>query len=343
MPSVRRILVFRFSAMGDVAMTAPVLREFKEKYPETELIVVSRALFAPFYEGISGIKFHPIEPKGKHQGLFGLYTLFKELKAYQPDALADLHYNLRSRILTTFFRLSGISVAHLDKARSEKNELIRQKNKVLRPLKHMTERYADVFRELGFVFQLKNKLLKQPEKLEEQILSVIGPKNEKKWIGISPFAQHAQKVYPLDKMEQVLVQLADAGYQLFIFGGGTGEQQIAEKWTKLSSNIISIIGKLKLKEELALISNLDLMLSMDSAGMHMASLKGIPVLSIWGATHPFTGFLGYGQNLNNCVQVDLSCRPCSVYGNKICYRGDFACMHQLSIETILKKIADNIS
>ena len=342
MPAPRSILVFRFSAMGDVAMTAPVLREFKAEYPDTELIIVSRALFAPFFENIPGIRFHPIEPKGKHRGLAGLYRLFKELKAYQPHAVADLHFNLRSRTLSTFFRLIGITVAHLDKARSEKKTLTRKFNKVFTPLKPMVERYADVFRELGFAFRLKQQLLNTPEKLDEQILTISGVKQTQKWIGISPFAQHAQKVYPLNQMEKIVHQLAAEDHRLFIFGGGALEQQIAEKWAASSSNIISLIGKLGLKEELQLISNLDLMLSMDSAGMHMASLKGVPVISVWGATHPFAGFLGYGQDPENCVQLELGCRPCSVYGNKTCYRGDFACMIQLSEKKILQKIKDTI-
>lgn len=342
MSAPRSILVFRFSAMGDVAMTAPVIREFKAKYPTTEIIVVSRALFAPFYEDIKGLKFHAIDPKDKHKGLSGLFRLFRELKAYRPEAIADLHFNLRSRILSTFFRWSGIPIAQLDKAREEKKALTRKSNKVLQPLKPMVERYADVFRKLGFEFQLKNQLLGKVEKLNEQILHLKGSKKGEKWIGISPFAQHAQKVYPLNKMANIIRQLADEGHRLFIFGGGAQEQQIANKWAELSPNIISLIGKLKLSEELKLISNLDLMLSMDSAGMHMASLKGIPVVSVWGATHPFAGFLGYGQDLKNCVQLELSCRPCSVYGNKPCYRSDFACMTQLSEDIILQKIKDTI-
>jgi ADP-heptose:LPS heptosyltransferase len=144
-------------------------------------------------------------------------------------------------------------------------------------------------------------------------------------------------------METVLTALAAGGHRIFVFGGGQEEQQIAEKWSITTKNITSVIGKLNLSEELSLISNLDVMLSMDSSGMHLASLKGIPVVSVWGATHPNAGFLGYGQSLTNCVQIDLACRPCSIYGNKPCYRGDFACMNQLSESRIIQKISETIS
>ena len=76
-------------------------------------------------------------------------------------------------------------------------------------------------------------------------------------------------------------------------------------------------------------SHLDVMLSMDSANMHLASLTGIPVVSVWGATHPMAGFLGYNQDPENVIQIDLECRPCSIYGNKPCQRGDYACLQNI--------------
>jgi ADP-heptose:LPS heptosyltransferase len=77
---------------------------------------------------------------------------------------------------------------------------------------------------------------------------------------------------------------------------------------------------------------------MDSANMHLASIYGVPVVSIWGATHPFAGFYGWMQDVNNIVQADLYCRPCSVFGNKPCYRGDHACMQMITTEMLMQKI-----
>ena len=92
------------------------------------------------------------------------------------------------------------------------------------------------------------------------------------------------------------------------------------------------------RQELALISHLDCMVSMDSANMHLASLVGTPVVSIWGATHPYCGFLGWKQPYENIVQAELDCRPCSVFGDKPCYRKDYACMSAISPDTIIAKI-----
>jgi len=90
-------------------------------------------------------------------------------------------------------------------------------------------------------------------------------------------------------------------------------------------------------------SYLDVMLSMDSANMHLASLVNTEVISIWGQTHPYAGFLGWKQLPVNTIQCeDLACRPCSVYGNKECYRKDFACMNNILPETIINKILNCI-
>jgi len=343
MSQAAKILVLRFSAMGDVAMTVPVFKELLAKYPNLTLVVVSRKTFEPFFANIPRIEFHAFDPKSKHKGLFGIYRLFKELKSYKATALADLHENLRTRILRNLFRFTGIRIAILDKGRPEKEALTRKNHKQFFAIKATTQRYAEVFAGLGFPFSLKNTLTKQLEPLNTNVLKLSGKKGTQKWIGVSPFAQHAQKVYPLDKMETVLTALAAAGYLIFVFGGGQEEEKIAEKWAITTKNITSVIGKLNLGEELSLISNLDVMLSMDSSGMHLASLKGIPVVSVWGATHPNAGFLGYGQSLTNCIQVDLACRPCSIYGNKSCYRGDFACMNELSESHIIQKVLNTIS
>lgn len=327
-----KILVIRFSAMGDVAMTAPVMREFLEHYPEEQLLIVSRSTFEPFFKDIPSLQFLSFEPKGRHRGFFGLLKLFFELRSYNVAKVADLHNNLRSRILCLLFFLTGTETVSLNKGRSEKKRLTRQKNKVLVPLKLTVVRYVEVFEKLGFPFKLTNKLV--PKNTEKP--------HDEQWIGVSPFAQHIQKVYPLHKIENIVLELAQQGFKLFIFGGTVDEAAIAQDWESKNPNIKSLVKKITLTDELKFIEKLDVMLSMDSSGMHLASLKNVPVVSIWGATHPYAGFLGYGQSINDVVQLDLFCRPCSVYGNVPCYRGDFACMNNLPEQDVIDKVLDKL-
>ena len=317
---MKKILAYRFSAFGDVAMIVPVLKEFLAQNPDTEIVFVSRKNFADLFDGVERLTFRGVN-LDDYKGFFGLRKLALELKKeFQPDFVADLHNVLRTKILSFFFK----KTATLDKGRTEKKLLTRKENKVKKPLKPTTERYADVFRKLGFTLKLSHQLPKNSQ--------------QKSGIGFAPFAQHAGKMLPIEKSLE-LVKILSKNHPIYLFGGGKKEVEILSKWEQEVENVTSLAGKLSLKEELQKISELELMISMDSANMHLASLVGTRVVSVWGATHYFAGFLGYGQSENDIVEItDLACRPCSVFGNKPCFRGDYACLHQIEISEILKKI-----
>ncbi|WP_293889602.1 MULTISPECIES: glycosyltransferase family 9 protein [unclassified Sphingobacterium] len=333
----QRIIVTRFSAMGDVAMVASVLKEFCIRYPDVEIIMVSRPFFSPFFDGIKNLRFHVIEPKTIHKGFWGLFRLNKELAQYCPDAVADLHFNLRSRVLDLFFSLSGVKVKQLDKGREEKKALTREKNKIKVPLRLTVERYADVFRALGFKFELSHKLVPNLQDVPKAAFSMFANFDRKK-IGIAPFAQHRYKILSLVKMGQIIDHLTHHGYDVLLFGGGQEEFQVAQNWTESFPNTYNTIGKFTLREELDLISNLDLMVSMDSSGLHMASLMGVRCLSLWGATHPYAGFTGYGQELADCIQVEHPHRPSSVYGNKSCICDGVEAIDLITPEMVIERI-----
>ncbi len=342
MPQKGKIIILRFSAMGDVAMVASVLQEFAAQNPETALIMVSRDGFKSFFDDIPNLTFHPIYPKTTHKGIFGLFKLFKELLSYNSGAIADLHDNLRSRLLSVFFRLTPVKIKRIDKGRAEKSALTRKHHKILKPLKQTVERYADVFKSLGFNLQLSHRLKENVKEIPSNALSFFSNVGVKK-IGISPFAQHVYKVYPMAKMKAVIKELNALNYQIFIFGGGDEENRKAENWQQEFVNVKNLINKFTLGEELAIISNLDLMLSMDSSGMHMASLMGVPVISIWGPTHPYAGFLGYGQKIEDCIQIDHPARPTSIYGNKTCLCGVEACIDMIEPKVVVNKIIERLT
>ena len=337
MSSPAHILVIRFSAMGDVAMTVPVLKNALDQNPQLQITVVSNAFFAPLFEGLERCNFHPAYLKEKHKGAVGIYRLFKELKKIATfDAVADLHSVLRSSLLLTFFKLSGYKTAVIDKGRKEKKALTQKENKLLQQLPTSFQRYAQVLREVEINVQLNNSnpvYKKQPAPLSLQKILQEG----KKIIGIAPFAQHAEKMYPIEKIKAVVKTLA-ADNSILLFGGGANEAMILQQWADEIPSVHNMAGKFSFAEELSIISNLDAMLSMDSANMHLASLYAVPVISVWGATHPFAGFYGWGQALQNIVSTDLSCRPCSVFGNKPCWRGDHACMRQIKEQMVIDKI-----
>lgn len=324
--------------MGDAAMVVPVVDSLRKKYPQAQITVLTRKLFQSFYAHIEGIQFADFEPTGRHKGLKGLCLLSRELGRF--DLVADMHDVLRTKILRNLLALKGAKVKHIDKGRKAKKQLTRAKNKVFEPLTPTIERYLKVLTDLGLEVSMPAPYPHSPRPLNNIILEVCGERKQgEKWVGIAPFAQHSGKIYPVEKMFEVAKSLSgEGGIKLFIFGGGDSEAAVARQWESALENTVSIIGRLRIPQELDLISNLDTMVCMDSSSMHMASLVGTQVVSIWGATHPYAGFLGFGQSLDNAIGLPLDCRPCSVYGNKPCPEGTYRCMTDLDHRTIATKI-----
>jgi len=324
--------------MGDVAMCVPVIKLLLQQHPELSITFVSDKKLAPFFTNIENCEFIGADLKGEHKGFTGLYRLFTSISNKQKiDAIADLHCVLRTHVLKLFFTLTVKRIFTIDKGRAEKKKLTAKQKLNFHPLKSGFQRYADVFEEMGYSINLQPSLLKKTTLHLPDNAKVYF--EHKQCIGIAPFAKHAEKMYDANKMKLVVEELSKLNINILLFGGGTQEKNILDSWINENHpNVINITGKFNLQEELAIISHLKLMCSMDSANMHLASMHNIPVVSIWGATHPYAGFLGWGQSDDNVVSVDLPCRPCSVYGNKKCWRGDNACMEQITPEKIISRI-----
>lgn len=321
-------------------MTVPVLRTVIAQNPDVRITIVSRPFFKPFFDGIERVDFFSVDLKQRHKGFFGLIRLYKDLSKLNLNLVADLHNVLRSIVVRNFFRISGKKVAFLDKGRKEKKTLTRQENKVFKPLKSMHQRYAEVFLKLNCKVDLSQTTFPKREFLSAEITSVTGRKTGN-WIGIAPFAQYQSKVYPLDLMQIVIDQLAEnSENKIFLFGGGKTEIEQLELLKKSYPNVTVIAGKMKFTDELKLISNLDVMLSMDSGNAHIASMYGIKTIILFGATHPFTGFMPFGQPIENALIPDLKKYPklpTSVYGNKI-IAGYEDVMRTISPESVVEAI-----
>jgi len=305
-------------------MTAPVFREFLEQNPDVEIVMVSRKNFESLFSDIPNIIFKGIN-LDDYKGFFGLNRLANELiREFHPDFIANLHDVIRTKVLDKIYRRKGYKVFKINKGKEEKEILTDVWNLDKVQLKKTVERYADVFREMGFKVNLSNKLRPSIQ--------------QKSGIGFAPFAQHKGKMLPLDKSYELVKILAQKD-KIYFFGGGKNETETLERWEREIPNTQSLSGKLNLKQELDTIAELKLMISMDSANMHLASLVGTRCVSIWGSTHPYAGFLGFGQSEDDVVQIkDLTCRPCSVFGDKECFRGDWACLEELNIQKIIEKI-----
>ncbi len=337
-PEIKTIAVMRFSALGDVAMTVPVLKRVLEENPGIDIIMVSDKRMEGIFSGIDRLRFVGYDLKGKYKGLFGIYRIYDHLNTqFEFQAVADLHGVLRTHVVRFLLWVAGKRAAFIQKGRLEKQALTRMEEKVLKQLPHTTERYGKVFRRLGC-------------QLSEKPYYILGKGQYSNWfdkpltvseqihIGFAPFAKHLTKMYNLDRFKEVVRYFNREPYRLHLFGGSRAEQLVIKQWEKEFSFIAPSPTGIGFQEELALMKKLRVMVSMDSANMHLASLADVPVVSIWGPTHPFAGFYGFNQDPANAIQVDLSCRPCSVFGNKNCWRGDHACMQEIGAEKIIKQV-----
>ncbi len=317
----KHLLVIRLSAMGDVAMAASVIKNFVVQNPDVKITLLSKGFLKPIFENIPNVAFYTADTTNKHKGILGLYKLYKELKALKIDAVADLHNVMRSKVLRFFF--SSKPAAYIDKGRAEKKALTRIENRVFKQLKTSHERYADVFRKLGFNISLEKPVFLEKQQLTTNNKKLLGTIDvNTKLIGIAPFAQYDSKTYPLELIEKCIEILTKkTNYKVLLFGGGKKEIDLLSSLENKFPNTASIAGKIKLREELIIISNLDCMISMDSGNGHFSALFGVPTITIWGTTHPFAGFTPFHQPKENSLLPDLEKYPnipCSIYGNKIC-------------------------
>jgi ADP-heptose:LPS heptosyltransferase len=369
-----KVVILRFSALGDVAMTIPVIYSAAKAHPGDSFTVVTQPfLIQLFINKPPNVELLGIDVKGAEKSLGGLLRFAFRLTGRHFDMTLDLHNVIRSRLINWILRLRGTRIFVMDKKRKDRKRLTKKPPKEIAPMPPTVERYTEVFHRAGFRFEdtftpffgdlkssstnftnftnfhqfndstildansssTRHSALDADNALE----TIVNQEKKGRWIGIAPFAKHRGKIYPVDEMEKVVEHLTkQPDTSLFFFGGGKYEEAVLSQWEYQWPNTYCVAGRGTLLLELELISRLDVLVCMDSANMHFASLTGTKAVSIWGATHPYAGFYDYRQPENLAVQVDLPCRPCSIYGNKPCHRNDYACLKQITPERIIEKI-----
>jgi ADP-heptose:LPS heptosyltransferase len=346
MSDLKYILVIRFSAIGDVALTTAVLRAVDPG--DHKILVLSRSSYADFFNHMERTQFFRADLNGRHKGLTGIIRLVRDInRNFKITQVIDLHSVLRTWIIDLMYGLKGIRVNRIDKGRKDKKKFI--KHKINIELPHNIERYSDVFRKAKLItgnpiipsFTISDEVEKEATK----IISHIVPKGYD-IIGISPFTKHKTKSWGIDNIRSLMQLLLSEHKVYFFLFGGREELSGLETLSSSSVNCHIIAGKYNLEKELALISRLGFMISMDSANMHLAALSGIPTVSIWGGTHPAMGFAPYGNQEHIIVQTpdsELGCRPCTVYGKGDCIRKDikYKCLKLIDHKEVFRHIKES--
>jgi ADP-heptose:LPS heptosyltransferase len=336
------VLAMRFSALGDVAMTVPVVRSFALAYPQHEVTLVSRPMAAPLFEDMpENVHFRAVNVND-YKGLNGLMRLYRELEAEGYDAVADLHDVLRTKLLRLRLGSGGRPTAHIRKGRKEKKRLTCPNHRQLQPLRTSVERYADVFARLGYPVTVDLETALPASGGSEPAKGPGKKEDGQRWIGVAPFARHKGKIYPLEQTAQVIRLLAQKpDCRLFLFGAGEQERQWCDTQAEGYDNVTSLVGQYNMKEELDLMGRLDVMICMDSANLHLASLAGTRTVVLWGATHPYAGFAALQRPGSRNLQLDMECRPCSIFGNKPCKNNEpYACLYGIAPETVEETVEE---
>lgn len=339
----KHILIARFSALGDVAMTLPVVYDACAASPDTEFLFLTRShpsqIFVNKPENLSVLGINT----DNFKGIAGMWRLAKALKSrYEVDEFIDLHDVMRTKLLRIFLRAFGVRSYTIVKDRAAKRALTRKHHKVLVQLKPTPERYRDVFYKAGIPLANDFKSLYGSGKGDPTLFAAITPpkRQGEKWLAVAPFARHQGKIYPMELLQQVVDHYAYLPeWKIFILGYGLQETAQIDALSKGRTNVVNMAAKnLGIAAEMSLMSHCDVLLSMDSANMHLASLVGLRAVTVWGATHPYAGFLGWNQKTADVVQLDMVCRPCSVFGNKPCHRSDYHCLRGIPPAMIISKI-----
>ena len=319
-----RILVLRFSALGDVLLTTPALEALKRAWPEAHIYYATKKAFQPL------IEYHPsVKEVITLEQVETLWQYIKRLRTYRFDCILDLHDKMRSRIIRT---LLGKRSSVWQERPWRDNIPVRLGLRPYQAQKHIAQRYHEAVEQLVGNSLPKGKLTYHLKPgIIEQVCNRIQKYTENKpCIGVSPGATWATKQWPLNNFISLVERLTQLGYRCLVTGTKS-ESDLAEKLVKEVPQTVNLCGKLDLQELGAVITLCQMFIANDSGPMHMARALGVKTLTFFGSTDPkqfdFSG--------HKVLYAGIRCSPCHFYGRKSCPQKHFQCMHQISVEQAL--------
>lgn len=326
-------LIIRLATLGNVAMTVPVVASVSRRYPDDHFIIASKKELSAMFVSMPNVEFCEVDNRLDWQGVF---TLWKQLKG-RVDVVIDLQNMPRTRLLDGLMRLSGKRIARVHYGRIRKH-LITALGIGYRQLPSEFDRYRAAFRRAGLETDTDFEALPVNKSAAKEVKRIYGEK-EGKWIGLAPFAKSKSNMLPYRVTKDIIDQLSrNEDTHVFLFGAGVIESEMLRQWASVFPRTTSVAGNLNLAQELELMRQLDVMICMDSANQHLSSLVGLRAISVWCATHPIIGFMGWKQDPRDIIQRnDLACRPCTCHGTNHCRYGNYACK-DIEAETIIQRI-----
>ncbi|PWK28546.1 ADP-heptose:LPS heptosyltransferase [Arcicella aurantiaca] len=320
-----KFLIIRFSSIGDIVLTTPVIRCLKQQYPDAEVHYVTKKSYKTLLENNPYIDKVFILEKS-------LNDLVKDLKSEKYDYVIDLHNNLRTRIIKirlksplSFGEGAGVRSFSFDKLNFQKWILVKFKKDIM-PKVHIVDRYMKTVESLGVKNDNKGLDYFIPEK-DDLPLEWLPEAFQSKYAVYAIGGQHETKKMPLHKM----VELCKTIKLPLVLIGGKEDTVISEQLSVISNSspIFDACGKMNLNQSASIIQKAEVVYTHDTGMMHVAAALKKKVISIWGNTVPEFGMYPYQTSFEIIENKNLTCRPCSKIGYDKCPAGHFKCMNEL--------------
>lgn len=320
--SYKKILVLRFSSIGDIVLTSPVLRVMKQQMPQSGIHFVCKEVFA------DTLKHNPHVDR--------LYTFKRDIEELWPellrekyDIIIDLHNNLRSRLVKNKL---GVKTMHFPKINWQKFVAVNFKKISVLPAVHIVERYFQAVAKLGLKPDGKGLEYFIDTSDAVDMASMLAQTGQQKFIALVLGGSYATKQIPLEKLAEIC---ALAKLPLVLLGDKNDAILSAELHRRYP-HTINLCGSLTLNQSASVLQQAEWVISGDTGLMHIASAFQKKIISLWGNTIPEFGMSPYMPHpLNQLWQVkDLSCRPCSKLGYHACPLKHFNCMQQQDVSAI---------
>ncbi len=333
------ILLIRLSSLGDIILTTPLIRALSKHYPEASIDYVTKTEFAEILVDYPNIRH--VYAFDSRSGFSGLRKLAKEIRSAHYDLAVDLHVNPRSIYLRTF---GGARMVRRYRKRSLQRQLLRKFHiNLLKDAGTVIERYFTALEDFGIAHDgLGPRLYPDAGSKQKagELLMECGS-GDRLLLGLAPGASRATKRWPASRFAEAAVSLAGTSRACFVLIGAGEDSPAARRVKEALSGegnqeVIDLVGKLKLLEAAAVIEKLDLLLSNDTALMHMATAVNTPVVAVFGPTSRELGFFPFGGKARVIEKPDLDCRPCTLHGDAECPEGHFRCMNEIPADRVVE-------
>jgi heptosyltransferase-2 len=319
--AVKKILVIRFSSMGDIIYTTPVVRCLKLQIPNAEIHFLTKEQFKYIYNNNPYLdKLHLLKST--------LNETIEDIKAEKFDLIIDLHNNLRTSIIKL---RTGIKSSTYKKERIKKFLALKFKRKEFINPKHLVDRYLGTVEFLG----VKNdgKPIDYYIKGTYKLADLLPETHQNNYVAFIIGATHFTKRLPVDKIITICKKI---NKPIVLLGGNDVEANATEIKNAVGNKIFNTCGKINLDQSVFLVANANSVIGFDTGLTHISEAFNKPLVSIWGGTTPeLLGVSPYQIDKSLISDVDLACRPCSKFGLEECPLGHFKCMHEIDEKPII--------